>query len=299
MTITSRQERRGRTRQRVTASAAVRSILKNAASRLHEAADGDLSPKALHALRINCRRAEAALRLSQDVADGRALRWLMRRLKTFRSACNDARDDDVLCKWVQRQDAASSKSLCQAIRDHRAEVQPRIAELARWLSKKHRFERRSRKVVKQLRAGELKGQVARAFGRRLFDEVYRFVKSLPVNRDDASALHRLRIIGKRLRYATELVTEIWPDVALTELNEHLHVLQDRLGTVHDQVLGARRLRKLLPERFARATRPLARKAQETATRLQRKFWRWWWASPIERMLADTTAEVVALMSRKP
>lgn len=298
MTTTSRKQRRSRTHPRATASAAVRGILKNAASRLREAADGDLSAKKLHELRIACRRAEAALRLCQDVADGRASHWMMRRLKAFRDVCNEARDDDVLCKWVQRQGRSSSKSLCQAICEHRAETEPRIVRLARRMSEKHRFERRCKKVVKQLRACEVNDQIARAFGQRLFNEVHRFVRSLPANRDDAIALHRLRIIGKRLRYASELVTEIWPDVALAELNEHLHLLQDRLGAIHDQIEGARRLRQLLPKRLARSARPLVRKAQGTATSLQRKFWRWWQAYPIERMLADTTAEVVALMSKK-
>ena len=299
MTTATRQLRRPRTRPRANASAAVGRVLQTAASRLLEAANGELSVKSLHELRIACRHAEAALQLCQDAADCRAVDWLKRRLKTLRGACNEARDDDVLYKWVKRQDDSSSKSLCRAIRDHRAEVQPRIVKLARRLSEDHRFERRSRKVVKQLRVCELKGQMARAFGQRLFDDVSRFVKSLPAKRDDSSALHRLRIIGKRLRYASELVTEIWPDVAMAELNEHLHLLQDRLGAIHDQIVGADRLRQRLPHRLARAARPLVRKAQKTATGLQRNFWRWWQAYPLERMLADTTAEVVTLMSKTP
>lgn len=299
MTTTSRQERRSRTRPRANACAAVRSILQNAASRLREAADGDLSVKSLHELRIACRRAEAALRLCQDAADCRAWRWLKHRLKTLRSACNEARDDDVLAKWVKHQGSSSNKSLRKAIRDHRAEVQPQIVELARWLSEKDRFERRCRKVIKHLRVSELKGQISRSFGQRLFDEVYCFVKSLPANRDDSSALHRLRIVGKRVRYAGEIVTEIWPDVALAELDEHLHLLQDRLGAIHDLIVGARLLRQRSPHRLAHAAESLVQKAQEAATRLQRTFWRWWQACPIERMLADTTAEVVALMSKQP
>lgn len=298
MTTTFQKRRRTRTHHSATASVAVCGILKKAASRLREAADGELSAKQLHELRIACRRAEAALRLCQDVADSRALQWLMRRLKVFRDICNEARDDDVLCKWVQRQSRSTSKSLCQAICDHRAAIEPRIVKLARRLSDKRRFERRCQKVVKQLRACEVNDQIAREFGQRLFDEVHRFVRSLPANRDDVVALHRLRIIGKRLRYASELVTEIWPDVALAELNEHLHLLQGRLGAIHDQIVGAHRLRHLLSKRFARAAPSLVRKAQGTATSLQRKFWRWWQAYPIERMLADTTAEVVTLMSQK-
>lgn len=298
MKTTSRQDRRSRTRSRLSAdaSAAVGRVLQNAASRLREAANGDLSPKSLHALRIACRRAEAALRLCQDAADSRACRWLKRRLQTLRRACNPARDDDVLWKWVQRHDTSSNKPLRRAIRAHREEVLPRIEQLAQRLSEDHRFERRSQKVVKQLRDGELQGQIAQAFGQRLFDEVYRFVKALPAQRDDATVLHRLRIIGKRLRYASELVTEIWPDVAFTEFNEHLHVLQDRLGAIHDHIVGTRRLRKRSPDR---GVRPLVQKAQGTAVRLQRNFWRWWQASPIERMLADTTAEVLTLMNQTP
>ena len=299
MTTTSRQNRRSRSRPRANASAAVVGVLQNAGSQLLKAANGDLSPKSLHALRIACRRAEAALGLCQDAADSRACRWLKRRLQTLRRACNPARDDDVLWKWVQRHDTSSNKPLRRAIRAHREEVLPRIEKLAQRLSEDHRFERRSQKAVKQLRACERQGQIAQAFGQRLFDEVYRFVKALPAKRDDASALHRVRIIGKRLRYATELVTEIWPDVTFAELNEHLHLLQDRLGAIHDQVVGEHRLRKRLPHRFARAARPLVRKAQSTAVRLQRNFWRWWQASPIERMLADTTAEVLTLMNQKP
>lgn len=296
MTTTSRQDRRSRTRPRANASAAVGGVLQDAASRLLEAANGELTAKSLHELRIACRRAEAALRLSQEAADGRDWRWLKRQLKTLRRACNDARDDDVLGQWVQRHGTSSSKSLRQAIRTHRAEVQPRIVELAQRLSDKQHFERRSNRVLKQLRVCERQGQIAQAFGQRLFDEVYRFVKALPGQSDDASALHRLRIIGKRLRYASELVMEIWPDVALVELNEHLHVLQDRLGAIHDHIVGTRRLRK---QSLDRGVRPLVQKAQETAVRLKRSFWHWWQASPIERMLADTTAEVLTLMSKTP
>lgn len=296
---TSRQVRRSKTLPRAKASAAVSEVLQTAATRLCDAANSDLSEEVLHELRIACRRAEAALRLCQDVADCRARRWLAQQLKNLRRVCNDARDDDVLGQWIQRHGASSSKSLRQTLRDHRAEVQPQIVELARWLSETQRFERRSQKVVKRLRGAELKGQIARAFGQLLFDEVHRFVKAVPAKRDDASALHRLRIIGKRLRYSSELVTEIWPDIALAELSEHLHLLQDLLGVMHDQIIGVRRLKELSAHQPTHAVRPLVRKAQGIAARRQRKFWRWWQASPIERMLADSTAEVVTLIRKKP
>ena len=297
MTTTSQQTRRSKTRHRANASAAVGGVLQHAATQLREAANGKLSVKSLHELRIACRRADAALRLCKDAADGRAWRWLKRRLRTLRRACNEARDDDVFDKWVQRHDTTSDKSLRRSIRAHRDDLQPQIVRRAQRLSEDHGFERRSQKVVNQLRACELTGQIAQGFGRRLFDVVHRFVKSLPTRRDDDSALHRLRIVGKRLRYASELVTAIWPDVELAELNEHLHSLQDRLGAIHDHTVGERRLRKQSLKGSGRSVPMLLQKARNASIRQQRQFWRWWQASSLERMLADTTANVQRLMRK--
>lgn len=301
MTTTSRSIRRARARQAADASLVIGQSLKNAADRLHEARHGDLSSKSLHELRVACRRAEAALRLSQEAAESRAGRWLTRALKTFRRACNQVRDDDVLLKWIRRRESASDKSLRllrRVILAHRDEVWPTIAKLARKLSGHGSFKRRSEEVVKQLRACERDEPIAQAFGRQLFDELNRFVRAFPTPRHKDSALHRLRIVGKRLRYASELVTEIWPEVELTELNEQLHSLQDQLGAIHDQIVGERRLRKQFPKRSRHLAQRLAQEAHRTAARLQKKFWRWWQACPLERMLADTTAEVLTLMRRK-
>jgi CHAD domain-containing protein len=301
MTTTLRPIRRARARPAADVSLVIEKSLKNAADRLHEARQGDLSSKSLHELRIACRRAEAALRLCQEAAESRVGRWLMRELETFRRACNQARDDDVLLKWVRRRESASNKSLRllrQAILAHREEVRPTIVKLARKLSGHGGFKRRSEEVVKQLRACERDEPIAQAFGRHLFDEINRFVRAFPTPRHEDFALHRLRIVGKRLRYASELVTEIWPEVELTELNEHLHSLQDQLGAIHDQIVGERRLRKPFTKGSGHSAQRLAQEARSTAVRLQRKFWRWWQACPLERMLADTTAEVLTLMRRK-
>lgn len=299
MTTTSRSIRRLRPRSPATASLVIRKSLQNAADRLRDAGQGELSSKSLHELRVACRRAEAALRLCQETADSQAWAWLKRHLKTLRRACNQARDDDVLGKWVRRHATSSDNTLRRAIRAHREELQPQIVRLARRLSEHHRFGRRFETVVKQLRAEERAGQIAPVFGQRLLDEVHRFVQTLPASRDDASALHRLRIVGKRLRYASELVIEIWPDVDLTELIEHLHSLQDQLGAIHDQIVQERRLRKQFPKGSRHSARRLTQKARNAAIRLQRQFWRWWQACPLERMLADTTAEVLTLMRKQP
>jgi hypothetical protein len=79
----------------------------------------------------------------------------------------------------------------------------------------------------------------------------------------------------------------------------LHELQDRLGPIHDQLVAARRLRKHFQKNSDRAVQTLVSTAEHQANRGQRDFWRWWQALPIERMLADTTAEILLLMDSTP
>ena len=296
-TTTPKKIRRSRSLRSTTASSVIAQSLQTASKRLSDAKGSELSAESLHALRIACRRAEAALRLCEDAADSQAWRWLTQNLKTLRRTCNQARDDDVLSTWLQRHSTPASKSLQRAIAAHRQDVEPQIRKLANRLCEHRRFHRRAAKLIAKLKTSEVSGEIAANFGRKLFDEVHRFVKSLPVRIDDISALHRLRIVGKRLRYASELVTEIWPEVELTELKEHLHSLQDRLGKIHDQSVGERHLRRYSTKASSKVAQVLARKARNSMTRLRRQFWTWWRACPLERMLADTTAEVLTLMTK--
>lgn len=294
---TTKKIRRSRSQRSTTASSVIAQALQTASKRLSNTKEGELSAESLHALRIACRRAEAALRLCKDAADSPAWRWLTRNLKTLRRTCNQARDDDVLTNWLQRHSTPASKSLRRAIATHRQDVEPQIRKIANRLCEHRRFQRRAAKLIEQLKASEVSGDIATKFGRKLFDDVHRFVKSLPIRTDDISAWHRLRIVGKRLRYASELVTEIWPEVELTELKEHLHSLQDRLGKIHDQFVGERRLRRYSTTCSAPVVETLAKKARSSAARQRRTFGTWWRTCPLERMLADTTAEVLTLMTK--
>lgn len=296
-TTTSRKTRPSRKPRSTTAASMIALTLRTMSKRLRDARQAELSAESLHALRIACRRAEAALRLCEDAADSKAWRWLTRNLKSLRRTCNQARDADVLASWLQHQATPASNSLQRAILTHRQDLEPQIRELANNLCDRRRFQRRSAKLVSRLQACETSGQIAVSFGRQLFDDVHRFVKSLTFRRDESSKLHRLRIDGKRLRYSSELVTEIWPDVELTELKEHLHSLQDRLGEIHDQFVGEHLLKICAKGRSAKAAQTLARKARNSAIRQQRKFWTWWQACPLERMLADSTAEILTLMTK--
>ena len=282
---------------RHSATAAVRERLRTLSQQLRNATQESLSAKTLHELRIACRRAEAALRLCRDAADSRAWRWLRKHLPALRHACNAARDDDVLRAWIKQHAPSVAKRWSRELQAHRKSVQPAIVKLATRLTDGRRFDQHAAKVIRRLRDFERSGRASSVFGRCLFDDVHRFVKALPTDRDDLASLHQLRVVGKRLRYASEIVTDIWPDIQLTELREHLQTLQKRLGTIHDLQVGQQRLEMFSSKPSEPSVRAVLRKAGDASVREQRRFWRWWRSCPLERMLADTTAEVLTLMRK--
>lgn len=256
-----------------------------------------LSAKKLHNLRVACRRAEAALRLCREVAESRAWRWLHERLRELRRSCNPARDDDVLRSWLKQNAADSSDEWRRDLKSHRQAAVPAIVKRAKRLAHDQRFQRQAAKIVNRLRALESKNRAALVFGRSLFDEVHRFVRSFPSGSDDAAAWHALRINGKRLRYASEIVSQIWPDVELSELREQLQTLQQQLGTVHDLQVGCQRLESWNRNGSPRAARELFATMSDSLSKAEQAFEMWWKSCPLERTLADTTAEVLTLIRK--
>jgi CHAD domain-containing protein len=130
------------------------------------------------------------------------------------------------------------------------------------------------------------------FGHGLFRELASFVETLPSRLVEIERLHSLRIASKRLRYAIEAAIEIWPDLAMAELVELLKSTQSQLGSLHDLVIRERRL-------IALNCCPLQRERTEpdaeSRTSQTESFWKWWMAQPLERILANTTAEIISLM----
>ena len=68
-----------------------------------------------------------------------------------------------------------------------------------------------------------------------------------VKSGEPSAYHRLRIAGKRLRYALEFLAEVYPDRTKT-LVKRIVALQDLLGAFQDAEVASARLRELAARR---------------------------------------------------
>lgn len=283
---------------RSSATEAVQKRLRVLSEHLRRVTRERLSEEALHELRISCRRAEAALWLCRDATDSRAWRLLRKQLRTLRRACNAARDDDVLQARFKHYSSPFAKHWRRELRTHRKSLQPTIVRLAKELTVGDRFDRYAEKVSRRLRDFESTDRVSFAFGVRLLDELYLLVRSLPADRNDGAALHRLRIVGKRLRYACEIMLEIWPELRLTKLLDYLQAQQDQLGAIHDQQVGQQRLKVVASTRSRNSQRSLQRAMRDGNDRDVNHFWQWWQSYPLEQVISDATTEILTLIRKQ-
>src|SRR5262249_9655790 len=132
------------------------------------------------------------------------------------------------------------------------------------------------------RRGESGLPTALSFGdwarQRLGSVVKNFFDSIPGDRKDEAALHQLRIRGKELRYAVELLAGAFPDELGTKIYPILEEMQDRMGQINDLATAKLRLqRKIEAARDAKEAaswRRLLAKEQARLDQALKEFWQW-------------------------
>ena len=215
--------------------AAVRKALPAAA---HEPDD----PEAVHQLRVTTRRAAAAVRIFRDFLPGRRRREARRVLRSLRRAAGDARDWDVFLDFlldgeagpatdflsgyafgqrdaaqvvlagVAAERAADLDDLCETLPSHtKADKPPTLAELG------------TTELVP------------------LLDGFTAAVAATPSSPAD---LHRLRIAGKRVRYAMEVFADCYAPPFRDQVYPAVERAQQLLGTIQDGHVGTARLAAL-------------------------------------------------------
>ncbi len=283
------------TNRRPTARRIMRGRFRELEQALRKVDCGRCTPDELHELRIACRKTEAVLRLTRDAAKSRAWRWLRRNIRLLRRSCNSLRDDDVLCKWLVDNDQQSENVRRRLVRARRAKLSV-FKKQVRQRLRKRRLERRLRQVYMRTRTQRNESNANMLLGQRLFRELAHLVQAFPNQASDAQGLHRLRIAGKRMRYAVEAATEIVPTIELGELVEFLRSMQKQLGAIQDQIVREKRLAELSPRLAGSHSLTDAVASQRDSIAI---FSRWIHEQPLERILADATAEIISLMRNDP
>jgi CHAD domain-containing protein len=240
-----------------TVSLALLATCDEAASRL-EAGEDD---EALHDFRVALRRLRTVLRSFRRSLRSSVSRSKEKRLRRIARDTNRARDAEVELAWLGSQRGALSPR-------HRKGVDL----LARRLAARARgdcgegdrvvrgYRRVSGKLAKRLRAHERKAGVTggdvpfgAALARSVTQELARLCQGLAAIRSpaDRRAIHRARILGKRLRYLLELVQDTRSRAA-AESVRRLKGLQDILGAIHDSHVVARTIARARGEARAGA-----------------------------------------------
>ena len=224
--------------------AAVQHYLPLAAEKAEEDAEH------VHELRVWTRRAAAALDLYVDFLPRRRRAWMKRQLKHLRRAANDARDYDVFVQRLTKEHPGpDSERYLEKVRAQRRKAQRPIVAIHERLKRDDRFARRIVQLLRRVRLRGKKKAVLEDFPfgtwarSSLLPMVQRFFKAAPADGMDVAALHKLRIRGKELRYAMELLAGAFPLDFRGKLYPIIETLQDKLGEINDRATAQVRLRQ--------------------------------------------------------
>jgi len=212
------------------------------------------SRRAVHALRIDCRRLEALLEALGHTtgAPAKALRRLGKVAGEPLEALSALRDDQVHRRKIARAD--ENRGLKALLDDVQAREERHRKRARKALARIDLAEADS--LAHRVRAGVVQRQGAPTPHERALllltavDSAATGVRSRLARLDGAKprSLHKLRVAIKRFRYTVEVAEEVSPGVHVAALPT-LRSLQRRLGVVHDADVLATRI-----GRFARRRR---------------------------------------------
>ncbi len=217
----------------------------------------------VHKARVGTRRLRSDLQMLEPVLDEAWAEQLRCRLKGLAAELGVVRDTDVLLQrlWRAVDGLPADDRPAAALVVHRLEDQRRaqVASLLATMSGEPYVELLDDLVAAALRprtnkrVGDRAAAALPELVRPRWRRLRRAVEELgPGPTDDA--LHRVRILAKRARYACELAAPVVGDDA-ADLAGCLAALQDVLGELHDTAVAEAWVRRTLPalthdERFA-------------------------------------------------
>jgi CHAD domain-containing protein len=252
----------------------------------------------IHQLRVSTRRSSAALQIFGSLLPKRSSKWLRQELGRVRRAAGDARDFDVFIDRLSEEknhlDPEIRAAIMEELRERREDAQPAVIEACEDL-RLWQFDLRIELLADRVRwRGEPPepdfGTAAREMLSPIVDE---FHEARLADFADTAALHQLRICGKGLRYAMELLAGAFPKAFRKELYPTVGEMQDKLGIVNDHASACARLSSWLGETDdpakAAVYKQLADQEADAIERSADEFRTWWtpkWADDFEAQLRD-------------
>jgi len=219
---------------------------------------GDDDVELIHNLRTESRRADVVLRLFADCLPHDRTAWLRRKLDQIRSKAGIVRDLEVIVPLLERVGdplpARTRKMLSDWINGCRAKEFDSFKRYCRRLLDRG-FVDRIRRVSlrngwRKLAAGRNIPKLGSRFVSRLATKFFRQVDLL---KSDEQQLHKVRILGRRLRYTLQLLQDLGTDADAASNADietacrRLSEMQEALGHVHDSMSAPRVLYEFVAE----------------------------------------------------
>lgn len=243
----------------------------------------------VHRLRVATRRCLAAIECFEPILGRRRATWLSRRLHHLRRLAGEARDLDVLVDQLaasttpdasaeRRQEARCRHRLARMLaHEAQASREPLVAALETLLASN--WSERSTELLDTLDTTGRHRSI-RPFARRRLQIISRrFLAAAGPRGPRERDLHRLRILGKKLRYSLEILGPVLPADPVAEFLASLESMQAKLGGFTDHAAAVDRLRELSRKPVASHLGDLTASliAQETKATAQaaERFRRWW------------------------
>jgi CHAD domain-containing protein len=206
----------------------------------------------VHQLRVGTRRSGAALKVFRDCLPKKDLKEAKDALRKLRRAAGDARDWDVFIVSLEEARALRSSGgkptldfLLGYALGERSAAQSRLAGAVDKAGPE--FIELSTAIPEHVHdprgdgPADPFGEQARIDLGRMFEEFNAAIDDDPA---DPAALHKLRILGKHLRYAIEIYAACFPPAMKEQIYPAVENLQEQLGEVQDAVVGLQRLEGL-------------------------------------------------------
>jgi CHAD domain-containing protein len=261
---------------------------------LHEA-DRDLEH--VHQLRVGTRRADAALRIFAGCLPRKTYKSARRRLRRLRRAAGAARDWDVFLADLRERRAQQPPKeqpgldfLCGYALGQRAAAQEGL--LATGEEEGKDFPAFVDDLVSAVRPADDDGATLLVLARPLLAGlVHALAETAAGNLKDYACLHRVRIAGKRLRYAMEVFAGCFPAPFTETLYPLVEGMQEILGRANDSHVAGERLATLRGrlraaeaagwKRWQAGVEALLRSHQRRLPQERRRFLRSWehWQQP--------------------
>jgi CHAD domain-containing protein len=281
----------GRTPVVRVATRTLRKRLESVWSELTAACRPRNDPERVHQLRVATRRTLAALAAFRSLLPAKRRSWFEKQLRRIRRAASNTRDLDVLTGRLRGESLVIPAGIAPSAKV--ARVRERLVTM---LAKRREISRKPIEAVRnELVADDWPGRVERllegigdagrdetfaAYGRHRFRHLLtRFFARADRKLKDAADIHQLRIDGKKLRYAMEIFTAVFPSEERAACYEALEQLQETLGAFTDHSSAADRFGRWAREKGMgpdrRTLAALQQVEDERADKARRGFVKWW------------------------